>query len=153
MRLWSSIVFSLGLLAATTGCGSSHIRDIYISRDDGGRRQTDCIRPEWTHYFVTIELFSARDDTIVTPVLRETQNTGQLVPIQFEDQELAEFGSWAPGKGDDIKLSIEHKGPEDPNDAQKNLDLPTGYFQWEFYLDDHSEADDFIPFTIAPGCP
>ncbi len=154
MRFWSTIVLGLGILATTTGCESAHITDIYIARDEGGRRKTDCIRPEWTHYFVTIKLFSAREDTIVTPVLRDMGTAGTpLVPIQFEDEELAEFGSWAPGKGDEILLTIEHRGPEDPNDSQKHLDLPTGYFQWEYYLDDHSEPDDLIPFTIAPACP
>lgn len=150
MRFWSRLTLALGLMLCT-GCESAKITDLYMSRDAGARRRTDCFKPEWKHYFVFLELFSASEETIVTPRLRD--GGGNLLPVAWKDEELAEFENWAPGEGDNIILNIEVTGPEDPNDSDVVLPLTPGNFSWEFYLDDHSDPDDRVEFAVSDLCP
>lgn len=143
---------ALGVLVSATGCSSAKITDLYMARDADGRRRTECFRPEWSEYHVFIEVFSANEQTIITPILRGAQN--EVLPVNWaDDSELAKYQNFAPGKGEDILLTIEALGLEDPADNSKRLPLQAGNFTWEFYIDEHSSPDESIAFTVADGCP
>jgi len=152
MRLSAWVGFGLLALFGATGCNSAHIKDAYLARDEAGRRKETCFKPEWKHYFVFVEMLSYKEDTLLTPYLVDGNGNG--VPIVYEDDELAEFGNIAPGKGD-IKLTWEMTGPpldpENPS-AEETGPLQEGNFSWQFYLNDHSNADEVVNFTVAPGC-
>jgi hypothetical protein len=100
---------------------------------------------------VFVELFSAADDTLIAPRLKDGGNN--LIPANWDNDELEEFQNFAPGKGENILLTIEVKGAEDPNNSDQLLDLTQGNFTWEFYLDDHSDPDDLIEFAVSDQCP
>lgn len=159
MRLGS--FFGVALLATlgATGCESAHISDAYVSLDGEGRRlpKNSCIRPTKldgvspNHYWVFIEMLSFRDDTIVTPVLRNIKENRYMAWTETEPQadELLEYGNLAPGKGD-FKVSWEQVGP--PIGQNKYGPLPEGLYSWELYLDDHDSPDATIPFAVSGGC-
>jgi hypothetical protein len=141
------------LLFGATGCESAKITDLYMARDEKGVRRTECFRPEWGHYFVIVEMFSASEDTLLTPFLRNA-DTGAPVPyISTGNEELAEFQNLAVGKNEEITITIELTAPEDPNDSTKLLPLESGNFTWEFYLDDHDTPDDAVGFSVSGNCP
>lgn len=143
---------ALGVLLSATGCSSAKITDVYMSRDEAARRRTNCFKPEWGHHYVFVEMFSASEQTILTPILRDGANA--VIAYDAKDNaELAEFQNFAPGKGEGILLSIELSGPEDPKDSTKRLPLQAGNFTWEFYLDTHSTPDESVRFAVSPDCP
>jgi hypothetical protein len=140
------------LLVGASGCESAKITDLYMARDEAGVRRTECFRPEWGHYFVIVEMFSASEDTLLTPFLRNA-DTGEGVPyISKSNDELAEFQNLAVGKNEKIVVNLEFSAPEDPNDTTKLLPLDSGNFTWEFYLDDHDTPDDAVSFSVSGNC-
>lgn len=145
-------LFAALLLFGASGCESAKITDLYMARDEAGVRRTECFRPEWGHYFVIVEMFSASEDTLLTPFLRNA-DTGEGLPYLSEDDELAEFQNVAVGKNEKIVVNFELSAAEDPNDSSKRLPLDSGNFTWEFYLDDHDTADDAISFSVSGNCP
>lgn len=158
MRFRSFVAAVLLCLTGAAGCESAHIKDVYLSLDNNGRRRSTCIRPfkldgeTGNHYWVFVEMLSFKDDTLLTPILRElpSGNFVQLAPAQQTGQnELTEYGNIAPGEGDHI-LSWEILGP--PTSPTEFGPLPVGQFAWEFYLDDHSSPDETIIFYIADNC-
>lgn len=152
MRGFRRALCAAFLLVGASGCESAKITDIYMARDDGAARRTQCFKPDWGHYFVFVEVFSASEETLLTPILRNAD--GALVPYDAKDsEELAEFQNLAVGKGKEILIQLEFSGAEDPNDSTKRLPLEGGQFTWEFYLDDHDEADDSITFFVSNDCP
>lgn len=162
----------LTALSGAAGCDSAHIKDVYIARDDSGRRRTNCVRPEYLnasgqptpgHYFVFVEMLSFKDDTIMTPVVRCLSDCekvpggpdrfadGELVPVAWQDDELLEFGNMAPGKGD-FTISWEITGPPQGGSTTQNLPLHAGLFEWEFYLNDHRFPDETEQLLVSPKC-
>jgi hypothetical protein len=152
---------TVALLAAlgATGCESAHIKDANVSLDSDGRRlpKDDCIRPTKldnatpNHYFVFIEMLSFKDDTILTPVLRNVKEDRYMAWTETTPNadEILEFGNIAPGKGDH-SISWEQVGPAvGDNDTGP---LPEGVYRWEFYLDDHGSPDALIDFAVSASC-
>ena len=161
MRFRSFVAATLLCLFGAAGCESAHIKDVYLSLDNTGRRRSNCIRPfkldgtSGNHYWVFVEMLSFRDDTLLTPILREYGPAGpgnliQLEPAQQQGQnELTEYGNIAPGEGDHI-LSWEMLGAKDSPTTFGPLQV--GNFVWEFYLDDHSSPDEQIVFAVNEKC-
>ncbi|MCC6666123.1 MAG: hypothetical protein IT375_20375 [Polyangiaceae bacterium] len=159
MRLGPLITVALLATVGATGCESAHIKDAYVSLDSDGRRlpKDDCIRPTKldgttpNHYFVFVEMLSFRDDTILTPVLKNVNDGRYMAWAESKpgNDEILEFGNIAPGKGDHV-ISWEQVGP--PVGDNDNGPLPEGLYTWEFYLDDHGSADAVIDFAVAAGC-
>jgi len=175
MRFGSVIALALVASFGLAGCKSSHIKDVYLSLDGEGHRRTDCIRPtkldgvSANHYWVFVEMLAFKEDTLLTPILRNLEN-GNILPVGGEDDsEMIEYGNIAPGKGDHV-ISWEMLGPEIGTSEFGSLDLvdpgPDAIWgteddvrqdprllAWEFYLDDHSAPDDRIEFAISGICP
>ncbi len=159
MRLGSFVTVALLATLGATGCESAHIKDAYVSLDGEGRRlpDNDCIRPTKldgaspNHYWVFAELLSFKEDTILTPVLRNVNDNRYMAWTETEPQsdELLEYGNIAPGKGD-FKITWEQLGP--PIGDEKFGPLPEGLYVWEFYLDDHSSPDATVGFAVSNGC-
>jgi hypothetical protein len=141
------------LLVGVSGCESAKITDVYMSRDEKGVRRTECFRPDWGHYFVIVEMFSASEDTLLTPYLRNADDGTGVPYISTSNDELAEFRNLAVGKNEEIIINLEFSAAEDPNDTTKLLPLDSGNFTWEFYLDDHDTPDDSITFSVSGNCP
>jgi hypothetical protein len=153
MRFAAWVGLGLWALFGATGCRGAHIKEAYLARDSGGHRKTNCFVPAWGHYFVFVDLLSFKDDTLLTPYLVD-DDSGNGVAIAYEDDELAEFGNLAVGKGE-ANVAFEMKGPPlNPNDPSDNSrgPLQAGNFTWQFFLDDHSTADESLPFTVSDGC-
>jgi hypothetical protein len=154
----------LASLLGAVGCNSSHISDAYLSLDQEGRRLSVCIRPTKidnqtpNHFYAFVEMYAFKDDTLLTPVVRNSDSlelvkTDQLEP---QDDELAEYGDIAPGKTgkQGTLISWEMLGPPVPGSTSgEHLPLPEGNFAYEFYLDDHSSPDSRVAFTISAQCP
>ena len=155
MLSWRSLVCLAALVVSTVGCRSAHIKDAYISRDEAGVRRTGCIRPEWQKYFVVIELMSFKEDTLIWPFLVERFNPGVVLvpPWAAGDDELVEFGNFAPGKTDGIEAFEITQVQTDANGQQTVVDLGPGAFQWDIYIDDEDEPRSSIALDIDPGCP
>lgn len=157
MRLGSFVTVALLAISGATGCESAHIKDAYVSLDGEGRRLSNCVRPTKldgatpNHYWVFVELLSFKDDTILTPVLRDMKANRYLSWEESEPQsdEILEYGNVAPGKGDH-KITWEQLGP--PIGTEDNGPLPEGYYAWEFYLDDHDSPDARVEFAVSGGC-
>lgn len=159
MRLGSFFTVALLATLGATGCESAHIKDAYVSLDGEGRRlpEDDCIRPTKldgvspNHYWVFVELLSFKEDTILTPVLRDLNAKRYMAWTETEPQadELLEYGNIAPGKGD-FKITWEQLGP--PIGDEKFGPLPEGHYAWEFYLDDHDTADASVEFFVSANC-
>ncbi|MBK7586762.1 MAG: hypothetical protein IPI67_42070 [Myxococcales bacterium] len=159
MRFGSFVTLALLALAGVTGCESAHIKDAYVSLDGDGRRlpKDGCVRPTKldgatpNHYWVFVEMLSFKDDTILTPVLRDLNSNSYLSWDLTEPQsdEILEYSNVAPGKGDH-KISWEQLGP--PLGSQDYGPLPEGLFAWEFYLDDHDSPDARVEFAVSGNC-
>jgi len=159
MRLGSFVIVALLATSGATGCESAHIKDAYVSLDGEGRRlpKDDCVRPTKldgatpNHYFVFVELLSFKEDTILTPVLRNMDSRNLVPWSETEPQadEILEYGNVAPGKGD-FKITWEQLGP--PIGDEKFGPLPEGRFRWEFYLDDDGSASATVDFLVNAGC-
>ena len=130
-----------------------------MSLDGKGRRlpDNDCIRRTKldgvtpNHFWVFAELLSFKEDTILTPVLKDDNANRYVAWTETEPQsdELLEYGNIAPGKGD-FKITWEQLGP--PIGDEKFGPLPVGKYTWEFYLDDHDSPDAEVEFYVQDNC-
>lgn len=155
MLSWRSFAALGGLLVALSGCRSAHIKDAYISRDEEGVRRTSCIQPQWQSYYMIVELMSFKEDTLLWPFVVERFNRSNVIapPWAEGNEQLVEFGNIAPGKSDG-KIAIEFSVSQPNEQGQLQIvDLPTGNFQWDLYLDDEEEPRESVAVDVDPTCP
>jgi hypothetical protein len=164
MLSWWRLATLGALLATLAGCESVHIKDAYISRDSAGVRRTNCIRPNWMHYFLIIELISFKDDTLLWPYLRCDRGDcldvfgaapGDVIAPPFGDgpEDLVEFGNFAPGKTDgELKLELAEWEFDPETGQRKERPLTGGEYRWDIYLDDEEEPRESVPLVISPEC-
>ncbi|MCB9577523.1 MAG: hypothetical protein H6717_10915 [Polyangiaceae bacterium] len=166
MRLSSTLAVAITLLASLSGCRSAHIKDLYVSRDADGVRRTKCIHPDASGFYVTAEVLSYRDDTLLWPYVTvlggndEPDTTLPFVLAQdgqpFYDpdsehgDELNEFGNIATGKGESqITISHERDLEADPPDPR----FSQGSYRIDYYLNDENSPRDGIAFVVNNECP
>ena len=138
------------LLVATFlgGCRSAHIKDVYVARDKDGVRRTDCINANAEQFHIFIEVLSYRDDTLVWPIFSVDEAVDEIPnpPFVFEDDELREFGNFAPGKGESL-LTLSSERTSDPGEPPPDPYLRALY-RMDVFLNDDGAPSETIRFTI-----
>ncbi len=140
------------LLAATFlgGCRSAHIEDVYVARDKAGVRRTDCINANAEQFHIFIEVLSFREDTLVWPIFSVEEAVDEIPnpPFVFEDDELREFGNFAPGKGE-FRLSLSSERVSNPSPGEPP---PAPYlralYRMDVFLNDDGAPSETLLFTI-----
>jgi hypothetical protein len=152
MFSWRWLLPLAALLVPLAGCRSAHIKDAYISRDENGVRRTDCIRPAWSQYYLNIEFYSFKDETLLWPYLVNASNNEVIAPPWGEGagEELVEFGNVATGKieGGDQSFrffELDPQGEEKP--------LTPGRFRWDLYIDDEDAPRKSVGLAVDDSCP